>query len=134
MTETGTLFERACEYARKLGEEEGRNAAAWWEQDAIGGRVTSGEEETATRVLQGLEDGDPEILDALPFPDLSGEWAERMTGPELVTQALESVGLVGGDPSHLLEWDNEICDAYELAFSQAAQDAITEACRSVLSE
>jgi hypothetical protein len=36
-------------------------------------------EETYARVLAGIRDGDPEVLDALPTLDWSGQWAD---GPD----------------------------------------------------
>jgi hypothetical protein len=50
-------------------EEMAKNAASW---------VFDGNTEDATyrRVLKGIEDGDPEIMDALPCVDWSGQWAD----------------------------------------------------------
>jgi hypothetical protein len=36
-------------------------------------------DETYRRVLQGITDGDPEVLDAYRVPDLSGEYASDCT-------------------------------------------------------
>ena len=139
-TENKGQFERALDYARELGAEHGQNAADWWEQDAIGGRSRAGtEQETARRVLQGIEDGDPEILDSLPAPDLSGEWVDTLTGAQLVEDAVAHAWGISQDelrnqrPENLGgEWADEICAAYETAFTDAAQDAVAEHCKRAL--
>ncbi len=60
--------------AKELGGEAGRAAASW----VFDGNTTT---EEYARVLFGIEDGDPEVLDALPSPDLSGQWAGASTPP-----------------------------------------------------
>ncbi len=50
----------------------GHAAAEWWAQDTIGGRVSGDVTATARRVLAGINDGDPAILDTLPHPDPAG--------------------------------------------------------------
>lgn len=128
----------ACEkYAAELGAEHGKNAASWWEMDAIGGRASGNPAETARRVLQGLEDGDPVIYDAIPHADLSGEWAGDMTGPELVDYALAEAGVDSERHARLAEWVrewcfNDICDAYGAAFFEACEAEIVRACKAAL--
>ena len=51
------------------GYEAGRAAGSW----VIDGNTSR---ETCERILQGYEDGDPEIMDMQPSP-LSGEWADE---------------------------------------------------------
>ncbi|MGH3680338.1 MAG: hypothetical protein ACRDT2_08820 [Natronosporangium sp.] len=55
--------------ARRAGEAAARDAAAWWAQDTVGSRRTADVTPTARRILAGIDDGDPEILDALPAGD-----------------------------------------------------------------
>jgi hypothetical protein len=103
------------EKAAKLGTEHGRNAASW---------VTDGDTDDATyrRLFVGIEDFDPEVLDALPHADLSGEWADGMT-PKSLAEAC------GYDWYEDEDFDSEaLCDAYETAFEQACQDAIAAEC------
>lgn len=50
----------------------GRRAGGWY----FDGNTTS---ETYREVLRGISEGDPEVLDALPFLDLSGRWADGLT-------------------------------------------------------
>lgn len=118
-----TAYDRAIEYARETGRQAGKAAASWFDiPDA----------RTARAILAGIEDGDPAILDTLPYADLSGEWADSLTGPQLVEDALSDAGLppTGGDAPDGLFAD--ICDAYEQAFQEAAEDAITAAARAIL--
>lgn len=132
MSEATQYAEKAIEFARSLGAEHGKAAATW---------VTDGNttEATARPLLKGLDVADQEVWDALPTPDLSGEWADSMTGPELVTEALDEAGAIAalseseyGD----LHADlfSDICDAYEAAFSEAVQDEVTRACKHILGQ
>ena len=127
---TERQIKEAIQYATQLGKEEGTNAAAWWQQDAIGGRATGDTKATAQRVLDGLDEGDPEIIDGLPRPDLSGQWADTMSGPDLIRRALDEAGLEEDeiDDAYDGEYDGEICDAYENAFSQAVDDEVQRVC------
>lgn len=118
-------YERAIEYARELGAQHGRKAASWLDID----------ESNAARILAGITDGDPAIMDILPSPDLSGQWADSLTGPELVSDAWDAAGVsrgtVKGDPTFDAAF-SDICDAYEVAFSEHAQYATEDRCRYYL--
>jgi hypothetical protein len=124
-------YDTAKSRAEEIGAEHGRNAAAWFEQETIGGRVSGTAEalDTARRILRGIADGDPEILDALPGPDLSGQWADGYLPRDLARDCgLEDEE---SDP----EGDEilaELCDAYEDAFRTAVTDHVTDACRTVV--
>lgn len=89
----------------ELGEQAGRAAGSW----VIDGNTS---EETCLWILQGFEDGDPEIMDIQPSP-LSGEWAGESI-PELFD---------GVWPS-----DDELCD-YEAGYSQGFWAEVVEAAR-----
>ena len=112
-------YDRAIAYAADRGTEDGKSAASWY----FDGNT---DRATYARVLQGIEDGDPEVLDDLPAPDLSGQWADTLTGPEIVQSAILAAGL-GDDEetdSSLPDWFDAICSAYEDAFATAATDEI----------
>lgn len=64
------MRDQPTDRAAAIGRTNGTAAA----QSAFDGN-TSGE--TYRRVLKGIEDGDPEILDAYHTPDLSGDYTER---------------------------------------------------------
>lgn len=116
--------------ATEIGREHGENAAAWWEQDAIGGRASGDVTAAARRVLAGIEDCDPMILDNLPAPDLSGEWAGGYTPDRLY----EDCDVDAASLEAALNLDNELCDAYDVAFGEACDAAIVKACRLVLDQ
>jgi hypothetical protein len=128
-TAPATAYDRALAYARDLGAEHGRNAASWY----FDGNTP---QDAYAAVLRGLEDGDPAVLDTLPYADLSGEWADRLTGPMLVHDALVAGGIDHEDDDAMyratLDWFSDICDAYEVAFSDAAQSAIETVARSMV--
>src|SRR5437879_1965057 len=44
-------------------------------------------EDTARSLLQGIEDDDPMVMDSLPDPSWSGEWADEPTYEELAREA-----------------------------------------------
>lgn len=132
-TDTDTPHDRALAYARTRGEQDGRNAVSWF--DWMGGWSGPDPEKRAARaILAGIEDGDPAVLDTLPAADLSGQWADTLTGPQLVADAWIEAGITDWR-SLTGEHDaafTDICDAYETAFSQAVEDEIARAARAVL--
>ena len=129
---TNTAYDRAVAYAAERGRQDGGNAAGWYVQDAFGGRVTRGNDDAARRILAGIDAGDPAVLDTLPRADLSGQWADTLTGPALVADALDVADVARdriGDRPEDAAWFHDICDAYECAFADAAEDAIASAAR-----
>lgn len=103
--------------AISLGKEQGRNAASWYFDS---GRNTIAREDYL-RVLKGLRDGDPMILDSLPQTSpLSGEMAGDMTPDYLMS--LVSLSAATG-----VERD-AVCDEYEQAFSTAVSDDVEHQC------
>lgn len=70
--------------------------------------------------LDGLNGAE---TDFLPQPDLSGTWADRMSGPDLVNRVLDIAGI---DPDTQDAWDgfDDICTHYESAFYDAVADVI----------
>jgi hypothetical protein len=115
---------QVLETLRAAGEQEGRQAADWWEQDAIGGRTNGDVHSTARAVLAGIDDGDPAILDSLPSFDVAGYDAERF---HLHT------------PGDAPRWDDlpeddqaEAIDAARDGFHRAIHDGIAAYCRALL--
>jgi hypothetical protein len=131
-------YDAAIRYATDLGAYHGRSAAGWYIQDTIGGRVSGDPVKAAEYILRGIEDGDSAVTDGFPFADLSGEWADSLTGPSLVIESLNAAGVAHGEPDTtdlgdpMLAWDDDICGAYETAFDQAAESAIETAARDIL--
>ena len=136
---TDRQWDAAIAYAAAEGTLDGAAAASW---------VTDGNttDRTFAWLARGIDDGDPEVLDTLPQPDLSGQWADARTGPQLMAEALRAAGIVHADGSPFRTpdamghapgtcavcdaWDafTEVCDAYDLAFGAAVQDAVRAAC------
>ena len=98
-------YEQAAEIA---GAEAGRAAGTW----VIDGTTT---EETARRILRGIDDGDPEILDMQPAP-LSGEYAG-----ESVSELSERFGIPLDD--------DFVATAFETAYSEAYWAEVERAAR-----
>lgn len=135
-----TAYDDALAYATAEGTRDGTNAAGWYVMDAFGDRVANlaDAKRSAAAVLRGIEDGDPAVLDTLPYADLSGQWADTLTGPALLGDAF-GCGY-GDDSGHAADeamfWHGDdltaVCDAYGTAYAQAAADAIATAAREVL--
>lgn len=107
--------------ARVVGREHGRNAASWTEIDGAG---------IAQRILTGIDDGDPAVMESLPQPDLSGEWADGYT----VERLRDDVGAPDDRDDDLVTLSTRLADAYEEAFTDAAHEVIGARCRSILSD
>ena len=137
-TLSSTPYDAAVEYARKRGADDGRNAAGWYIQDTIGGRVAGDPVKAAAYILRGIDDGDSAVTDGFPYADLSGEWADTLTGPQLVDDALSAAGVAvddettGDASAERMDWFTDVCDAYETAFSDACTAAIETAAREIL--
>jgi hypothetical protein len=106
------------------GAQAGRAAADWWAQDTVGGRATGNTiAAAARRVLAGLDDGDPAILDTLPTPPADDEHWYDQAAP---ADAPELAALTAAD------WD-AVVDAYRDGFQAAVTDAVTAHCRAAAS-
>jgi len=78
------------ETIRRRGHADGRAAGSW----VIDGNTP---DESCARILQGIEEGDPEILDALPTLSL-GEWADDPTFEQILgEEGLDSLDADAGD-------------------------------------
>ena len=102
--------------AREMGADHGAAAGSW----IIDGNTS---EETARWWLQGIEDGDPLVMDQLPSAPLSGEWAGDPT-PSSVLAELEL-----DDNDYAAD---DALSAYEDAFYTAVHDQVVWAARAVL--
>lgn len=113
-----TTHDEAMEHAYAIGREHGEAAASW----VFDGNTSL---DTYARVLAGLHDGDPEVLDALPSPDLSGQWADGYTPRQL----FEDVGASPGDASFWPEAMSDLCDQYDLGFTGAVHETVEREAR-----
>jgi len=105
--------------ADELGREHGHAAGTWI--------IDETSTERAERILQGIADGDPEIMDMMGAP-LSGEWAGSSI-PELV----DASGLDWAElDSEEMRDRNDVdtwCDAYEAGYADAFWAEVERAAR-----
>lgn len=122
---------------RELGQQHGKNAADWHKQHVldVDGLYA------AKKILLGIDEGDPEIMDSLPHADLSGEYAEGLTPRKLLAElGIADDQLPDLEPqesSAHFEWANlegHLCDLYEFAFNEAAEHAIADVCKNIISD
>jgi len=106
-----TLAERAHE----LGRDHGGDTASW----VIDGNTS---EDFCRKVIEGYDDGDPEIMDMQPAA-LDGQWADAPT-PLHIRQALG----IENAPS------DEVLDAYEEGFSEGYWHTVIQAAYGKLPE
>jgi hypothetical protein len=123
-------WQHVLDAMREAGAQAGADAADWWAQDTLGGRARGDVTGRARTILAGIDDGDPQILDALPALDLSSQWADAPTEAKLYTDAV---------PSGAPEWDaldaehrDEAIDAFRDGFDGAVRDRVVEHCHTVL--
>ena len=121
---TTATYQFALETAAGIGRGDGESAAAWWIRDAIGGRATGDAIPVARRAITGIMDCDPEVMEWIPAPDLSGEWADGLTPDRLAA----SCGVTGIGADDL----DDLCTAYDAGFTEAAESAILSACHRVI--
>jgi hypothetical protein len=101
--------------AEALGREHGQAAASW---------VTDGNTDQATyaRLLRGITDGDPEVLDSIRTPDLSGEYADDYSEADMLADA----GWVPHDGTALAD---DLAAIYLDTVSAAFWAEVERACR-----
>lgn len=107
------------ERATDRGTAEGTAAATW---------VEIPDADTALWFAGGIANIDPEIMDALPSADLSGQHADHTTVADLITDA----DLSGIDPAS--DIGQQLADAYEEAFSSAVEAEVVRACNYQLTD
>jgi hypothetical protein len=107
------------------GRQDGADAAAWWQQDALGGRTTGDVTATAARVLAGLDNLEPRVLDALPVPPFSDALIEAVYTEHTPRLAPSWARL---RPSRRVA----AVDAYRDAYEAALHQQVAAYCRQVL--
>ncbi len=107
---------RYLEQAEQEGYEAGKAAGSW----LLDGNST---EQAARALLRGIEDGDPEVMDALPSSPLSGEWADD----PLPRDVLDGLGLDEDDDAA-----EDVLRAYEDAYSRGVEDEAVRSARAML--
>lgn len=89
----------AMHRAEALGREDGNAAAGWYFNN------TSPSREDYLRVLTGMRDGDPLLLDTFHSSPLSAEWADGMSPAKLYGDAIEEECLSGLERSIIFTID-----------------------------
>jgi hypothetical protein len=109
------------------GRAAGSDAAAWWQQDALGGRASGDTAARARAVLTGIADGDPLMLDALPAAEPGEDKAEQ-------AYKEEHAGPSGhpGWPALDAVARAEAVDAWREAYHTAVLDEVARCCRHAL--
>jgi hypothetical protein len=118
MPKTELTLEQRIEEATARGTRAGNARASW----VFDGNTT---ESTYRETLQGIEDGDPEVLDRLDWSPISGEWAGESI-PELLGDLLPDENTRDDDALGAFE---AVTEAYEEAATQAYWDAIESTAR-----
>ncbi|MEV4511543.1 DUF4314 domain-containing protein [Dactylosporangium sp. NPDC049525] len=122
----GVAWAELLDALRIVGATDGTTAAEWWLQDAIGGRAGGDTAATARRILKGIDDEDPAVLDTLPSP--VQDWASGITVPRPATVS----AAVGSDHAASLltgeQWQ-QAEDAYHDGYTSSVTDTIAAACR-----
>ncbi|MFJ6167241.1 DUF4314 domain-containing protein [Micromonospora orduensis] len=127
---TGDPVGEATEWAatlrrmRAAGTEAGQTAAEWWAQDTIGTRVSGDTRLTARRILAGIHDADPAVLDTLPHFSSGGESVDTV-GWELFADA---TGDVTGWFGLRIQQRDEAINVYRNTFDTAADEHVAALC------
>jgi len=106
--------------AAELGREAGHNAGTW----VIDGNTTV---ETARKILQGYEDGDPEVMDMQPSP-LSGEWADDPTIQNVLDDIASEAEVWEIDPDS----EDDLLSVYENSYSDGYWHEVIRAANAVI--
>ena len=104
------------ERAEEEGYDQGKAAGSW----LLDG---NSKEEAARRLLQGIEDGDPEIIDTLPSSPLSGEYADGLLPRDVL-------GRFDLDEQH--DAADEILSAFEDGYARGVQDEAVRTAEAML--
>ena len=97
--------------AYKAGYERGSDAGSW----AIDGNTST---EAACRILKGITEGDPEIMDMMPSP-LNGEWAG-----ESISELSDQYGIDLSDDDKACDFEAGYSDGYWSEVERSATAAI----------
>lgn len=119
-----TGWAAALQRMRAAGTEAGRTAAEWWAQDTIGAPAGGDTRRAARRILAGIDDGDPAVLDALPHFSAAGESVD-IAGWELFADATsDTTGWFG----LRLQQRDEAMAVYRDAYDTAATNRVADLC------
>jgi hypothetical protein len=119
------MTKTAEQRAYDMGKNHGLNVGSW----VIDGNTS---EDTCKRILQGWDDGDPEIMDIEPSP-LSGEWADDPTPDDIIELcAVDAVDWTSDRIQEITELHDEILSSYEAGFSDGYWDQVRTSCSAMI--
>ncbi|MET8147861.1 hypothetical protein ACIBSW_24905 [Actinoplanes sp. NPDC049668] len=130
---TGLSWEQALGAVRAAGVAAGTTAAEWWCQDTIGGRATGDVKPRVRKILQAIDDDDPELIDGLPLYDTGN--ASRFVEPPCDT---DLIVMRAGPHADVLvtvptdDWAQAV-STYRDGFHEALLDHIAQQCRMLIS-
>ncbi|MEV6523173.1 hypothetical protein AB0M43_14580 [Longispora sp. NPDC051575] len=128
-------FHAGLQVMAQVGHDAADNVAEWWAQDTIGSRASGDCVAAARRILTGIDDGDPAVLDALPPIPIDTDDTTRSNGTlvEIYEERVQ-FGLVYPRP-----WDelsafqrDRLLDALVVGFESRFHDAVATQCRLVI--
>ncbi|MDH6466064.1 hypothetical protein M2302_006270 [Micromonospora sp. A200] len=120
-------WQQVLDAMRAAGAAAGRSAAQWWAQDVLGGRAAGNAAGPAQRILAGIDDGDPAVLDGLPAADRYCLSQDRDRYAEAAAAGAPPWEDLPGTRCDQTRW--AWCDG----FDQALTDEVARQCRLVLS-
>lgn len=129
MAHDDATYGRLIAAAKCRGAEDGRAAAASYVADLFA-RPTPDEQdvETARTILEAVEASEESVLINLPWCDLSGQWADVPSAPEMYAAIASSVGV---DPDED-EDGASVLDSYEEAYNLAMVEAVAGRARAIV--
>jgi len=102
--------EREERAMRKRGFADGEAAASWIVPNNCDDPFMF-----VSRILTGMEEGDPEIMDSLPEPRLGGEWADDPTWEQVCIEEVDHYGLDG---------EQDLLGVYNDAFHEGVESQL----------
>lgn len=108
---TTATYQHVLEAAAECGRLDGESAAINWLADFDRTAFN------ARRAVDGIRDLDPEVMEWIPAPDLSGEWADGLTPATLAK-------CCGVDPYEAEDDLDDLCNAYDSAFTRECNSRI----------
>lgn len=112
------------EIIRQRGLDDGKRAGSW----VIDGNT---DEDTIRKLVKGIEEVDPEVMDSLPMPRLGGEMAGDPTWDDILVDELGWPRGIAKDPQLL---DDGLYESYDQAFSEGLETEIMRAAKVYLGE
>lgn len=104
----------------RVAQANGKAAASW----VFDGNTNR---ETYAHVLKGIEDGDPEVMDSIRTPSLSGEFADDYSEAQLMSD-------IGWVPNDGTDMRDELAEQYNTEVSAAFWHEVERAARYQVEE